>query len=38
MNDVKYIGMDIHQATVSVAVRDSRGNPVMEAGTLASKR
>jgi transposase len=27
----KYIGMDVHQATISVAVRDSRGNLVMEA-------
>jgi hypothetical protein len=24
MNDAKYIGMDVHQATISVAVRDSR--------------
>ena len=31
MNDAKYIGMDVHQATISVAVRDSRGNLVMEA-------
>jgi hypothetical protein len=31
MNDTKYIGMDVHQATISVAVRDSRGNLVMEA-------
>ena len=31
MNDAKYIGMDTHQATISVAVRDSRGNLVMEA-------
>jgi hypothetical protein len=31
MNDAKYIGMDVHQATMSVAVRDSRGNLVMEA-------
>ena len=30
MNDAKYIGMDVHQATISVAVRDSRGNLVME--------
>ena len=37
MNDAKYIGMDVHQATISVAVRDSRGNLVMEAilGTKA---
>ena len=31
MNDGKYIGIDVHQATISVAVRDSRGNLVMEA-------
>jgi transposase len=31
MNDTKYIGMDVHQATISVAVRDSRGNLVLEA-------
>jgi hypothetical protein len=31
MNDAKYIGMDVHQATISVAARDSRGNLVMEA-------
>jgi len=26
----KYIGMDVHQATVSVAVMDSRGRVVMD--------
>jgi transposase len=31
MNDVKYIGLDVHQATISVAVRDSAGKLVMEA-------
>jgi transposase len=31
MNEAKYIGMDVHQATISAAVRDSRGNLVMEA-------
>lgn len=31
MNDTKYIGMDVHQATISVAVRDSAGKLVMEA-------
>jgi len=32
MYDAKYIGMDVHQATISVAaVRDSLGNVVMEA-------
>ncbi len=35
MNDAKYIGMDVHQATISVAVRDSRGNLVMEAIQVA---
>jgi hypothetical protein len=29
MYDAKYIGMDMHQATISVAVRDSSGNLVM---------
>ena len=31
MNDAKYIGLDVHQATISVAVLDSVGNLVMEA-------
>jgi transposase len=31
MNDVKYIGLDVHQATISVAVLDSAGKLVMEA-------
>jgi transposase len=31
MNDAKHIGMDVHQATISVAVRDSSGNLVMDA-------
>jgi hypothetical protein len=31
MNDAKYIGMDVHQVSISVAVRDSSGNLVMEA-------
>lgn len=31
MNEAKYIGMDVHQATISVAVRDSRGHLVLEA-------
>jgi hypothetical protein len=30
MNQEKYIGMDLHQATISVAVRDSSGNLIME--------
>jgi hypothetical protein len=36
MNDAKYIGMDVHTATISVAVRDSSGKLVMEA-TLETK-
>jgi transposase len=36
MNEAKYIGMDVHQATISAAVRDSSGNLVMEA-TLETK-
>ena len=36
MNDAKYIGMDVHAATISAAVRDSSGNLVMEA-TLETK-
>src|SRR5262250_1649175 len=31
MNDAKYIGLDVHQATISVAVRDSAVKLVMEA-------
>lgn len=31
MNDAKYIGMDVHQATISAAVLDSAGKLVMEA-------
>ena len=30
MNDAKYIGLDVHQATVSAAVLDSAGKLVME--------
>src|SRR5260370_33091341 len=30
MNQEKYIGMDLHQATISVAVRDSSGKLIME--------
>ena len=30
MNDAKYIGLDVHQATVSAAVLDSNGKLVME--------
>jgi hypothetical protein len=31
MNDAKYIGLDVHQATISVAALDSTGKLVMEA-------
>ena len=31
MNDAKYIGLDVHQATISVAVLDSAGQLAMEA-------
>ncbi len=31
MNDAKYIGLDVHQATISAAVLDSAGQLVMEA-------
>jgi len=31
LNDVKYIGLDVHQATISVAVLDCAGKLVMEA-------
>ena len=31
MNDAKYIGLDVHQATISVAVQDCAGQLVMEA-------
>ena len=31
MNDAKYIGLYVHQATISVAVRDSAGKLVTEA-------
>jgi hypothetical protein len=30
MNQAKYIGMDVHQATISVAVVDSAGKLIME--------
>src|SRR5712675_863822 len=30
MNDVKYIGLDVHQATISAAVLDSTGKLVMD--------
>ena len=31
MNDAKYIGLDVHQATISVALLYSAGKLVMEA-------
>ena len=31
MNDAKYFGLDVHQATISAAVLDSAGKLVMEA-------
>jgi hypothetical protein len=30
MNDAKYIGLDVHQATISMAVLDSTGKLMME--------
>ena len=30
MNDAKYIGLDVHQATISLAVLDWAGHPVTE--------
>jgi predicted NBD/HSP70 family sugar kinase len=30
MNSEKYIGLDVHQATISVAVMDSQGELIME--------
>ena len=30
MNQAKYIGMDVHQETISIAVMDSAGKLVME--------
>jgi hypothetical protein len=30
MNDVKYIGLDVHQATISATVLDSAGKQLME--------
>ena len=35
MNQAKYIGMDVHQATISVAVLDSAGKLIW---SLSSKR
>ena len=36
MNSKKYIGMDVHQATISVAVRDLAGKLMMES-TIETK-
>src|SRR6201984_3284521 len=36
MNSEKYIGLDVHQATISVAVMDSQGKIIMES-ILATK-
>src|ERR1700675_4948179 len=30
LNDIKYIGLDVHQATISAAVLDSTGKLLME--------
>jgi hypothetical protein len=30
VNQAKYIGMDVHQATISVAVMDSAGKLILE--------
>jgi len=30
MSQEKYIGMDVHQATISVAIMDSQGKIIME--------
>ena len=30
MNDAKYIGLDVHQATISASVLDSTGKLIME--------
>jgi len=40
MNDAKYIGLDVHQATIRAAVLDSTGNLVKESvlETIATTR
>ena len=30
MNSVKYVGLDVHQSTISVAVLDEQGKLVMQ--------
>jgi predicted NBD/HSP70 family sugar kinase len=37
MNSAKYIGLDVHQATISVAVVDDSGKVVMESVVHPSK-
>ena len=34
MSSEKYIGLDVHQATISVAVMDSQGKVIMESITI----
>jgi hypothetical protein len=36
MSQEKYIGMDVHQATISVAVMDAQGKHGMPAGDQSS--
>ena len=36
MNQAKYIGMDVHQATISVAVMDSTGKLILERQELVA--
>ena len=36
VNSEKYIGLDVHQATISVAVLDSTGKVVMESITACT--
>ena len=35
MDSEKYIGLDVHQATISVAVMDSMGKLIMGSGDYA---
>jgi len=30
MNSIKYVGLDVHQSTISVAVLEGQGNLVMQ--------
>ena len=36
MNDAKYIGLDVHQATISAAVLDFAGKQLMESNAMKS--